>query len=838
MNTSYLLIDFLKEYIFSIRKVKFLNGALFLVIVFNSCNKNDTVIEEEDPIDQILNDSIINDTTIAVIDPIPHEQFAAENFGNPMVANFVGKLTDFDGNSLPDVQIKIGDRIALSDSNGVFILNEVSVNEKFAFVTAEKTDYIMGSRAVVPTTNGSNFINITLLKKNIVGIVDAGVSSETSLPNGAKVSFSGNFIDNLGAPYTGKVEVSMHYLEPNQNSTFAQMPGMLLGKSENNDAKAMESYGMLAVNLYSPSGAVLNISKDAPAKIRFPVSSTTPNSPETIPLWYFDESVGYWKEQGKATKIGNELLAEVYHFTWWNNCLPLDSVDVCFELNTGVDLANSYFTITRERNDQLVVSGATNDNGLFCGLFPKDEMLLVSIYGSCDDQNLLATQRIGPYPMNISNIEINISELSSYFTNTRLRGTVTNCDNSPVTNGYAYVYTIADAKDFEIIPIINGEINSRFTYCSANEYRIITYDVTSNAVSSEGNLNIVENGITDLGDLVACEKETGEIYEGSITLGTQEDVEEFGLLGYSKITGNLNILIESKRNSLVFEPTDITFLVSLVDLTEIGGDLKIAGSEVVSLKGLENLTSVGGDVLIHDNNNLDSLGDLEKLTSIGGDLTVVYNDNLPTLTGLENLTSVVGSVDISYHAALTSMTGLENLAFIGNYLKIDGNISLVNLSAFEKITSISSTVRITDNPKLTSLLELKNITSVGQDMSIGNNPDLTSLIGLEKITSVGGKVIIHDTGITSLRGLENLISVGDDLNISLNRNLISLRGLESLSSVEGRIYIGRLNAANRELSDFCALANLFNSGTYNEVYITNNMYNPTVQDIQDGNCKE
>ena len=53
----------------------------------------------------------------------------------------------------------------------------------------------------------------------------------------------------------------MYYLEPNQESTFTEMPGMFFGVRENGYASGMVTYGILAVNLFSPNGEQLNISE-------------------------------------------------------------------------------------------------------------------------------------------------------------------------------------------------------------------------------------------------------------------------------------------------------------------------------------------------------------------------------------------------------------------------------------------------------------------------------------------------------------------------------------------------------------------------------------------------
>lgn len=81
------------------------------------------------------------------------------------------------------------------------------------------------------------------------------------MPNSSNVEFQGEFIDANGNLYSGQVDVSMYYLEPNQESTFTEMPGMFFGVRENGYASGMVTYGILAVNLFSPNGEQLNISE-------------------------------------------------------------------------------------------------------------------------------------------------------------------------------------------------------------------------------------------------------------------------------------------------------------------------------------------------------------------------------------------------------------------------------------------------------------------------------------------------------------------------------------------------------------------------------------------------
>ncbi|NQY31324.1 MAG: hypothetical protein HRT69_17895 [Flavobacteriaceae bacterium] len=352
--------------------------------------------QEDEAVSNVSNESNTEQT-------VSDSDFTLQNFGTNVITNFSGIIRDVDGNKLSEVQINIGNQTAMTDENGVFFLNDAVVYENFAYITANKNGYIKASRAVVPMQNGVNEITITLLVQNTIATITAGEASEVSLPNGAQVAFAGGFVNASGGTYNGVVSVSLHYLEPNQQETFTQMPGMLFGKRADGTATGMETYGMLSVNLYGANGEVLNIDSNTPATLTLPVSASTPNAPESMPMWYFDEAKGYWKEEGVAVKVGNVYVVQVTHFTWWNCDFPLDTVNACFNITATTVLSDFYFEIIRNETNQTVYSGYTNDTGEACGLFPKDEALTLTVYGNCSDE-VIYTQVVGPYGEDVTTI--------------------------------------------------------------------------------------------------------------------------------------------------------------------------------------------------------------------------------------------------------------------------------------------------------------------------------------------------------------------------------------------------------------------------------------------------
>jgi hypothetical protein len=106
------------------------------------------------------------------------------NFGNEVSKNFTGRIVDESNNPLANVAITVGNKSANTDINGVFIINNATVHEKFAFIKAKKVGYLDGSRSLVPTT-GMNYARITLLSGTIIGTVNSGVTGSISLGNGS-----------------------------------------------------------------------------------------------------------------------------------------------------------------------------------------------------------------------------------------------------------------------------------------------------------------------------------------------------------------------------------------------------------------------------------------------------------------------------------------------------------------------------------------------------------------------------------------------------------------------------------------------------------------------------
>ena len=96
-----------------------------------------------------------------------------------------------------------------------------------------------------------------MLAMDIVGTVNSGEEKTITLPSGAKIDFKGKYVDLNGNEYTGAVNIAFNHIPALADATADQMPGMLYAQNQDEEAGVLETYGMIAVELTSATGAEL-----------------------------------------------------------------------------------------------------------------------------------------------------------------------------------------------------------------------------------------------------------------------------------------------------------------------------------------------------------------------------------------------------------------------------------------------------------------------------------------------------------------------------------------------------------------------------------------------------
>lgn len=447
-----------------------------LLFVINACKKSGVT-----PIE--------NPTTITPA------VFAQDNFGNIINRDFMGQIVDITSNPIVGVTIKIGSATAQTDNNGVFMIKNASVYERFAYITATKTGFVNGSKSLVPTS-GTNNIKIMLLPSTVTSTINTGSASNVNLPNGTKIIFDGNFKTDAGTAYNGAVNLIVNHLDPADANLNAKMPGMLFAQAASGDAKLLETYGMVNVQLVGSSNQKLQPATTA--QIEFAITaSQQAMAPNTIPLWHFDENLGYWIEDGLATKTGNKYIGSVKHFSWWNVDVPIPTIALSLNI---VDINNNPIPNLQVRIIRQgsigTTFGYTNFNGQLNGFTSKNETMALEILNTCG--TIIKSQNIGQFNSNttLPNIVLTLPVGQTNIIN----GVLKKCDNSNVSNGYVML-NYGSSSFYTTVSNIGAF--SFTTSCAVNNFTVAGYNVDNNTNTGTLLYNTL-NPTVNIGNITAC----------------------------------------------------------------------------------------------------------------------------------------------------------------------------------------------------------------------------------------------------------------------------------------------------------------------------------------------
>lgn len=414
--------------------------------------------------------------------------------------SLAGQVTDEGGQAVEGAIVKLGSLQQTTGADGFFIFRNVVLDANGTFVKVDQPGYFHSSTRIFPKPNTENYVRLTLMPRQTSGEVNGATGGTVTLNSGARIKLPANGIINAdGSPYNGDVLVAARWLNPADRGMASVMPGNLQGINSDREEVSLASYGMLAVELNSPGGDRLNLGLGATAELTFPIPAALRSSaPATIPLWYFDENTGLWREEGNATRQGDNYVGSVSHFSFWNCDYPFPLVNIEGQLlsTAGNPITNTLVMIEMTSTSQ-VGSGLTNNDGVFTGKVPAGEALVLRIMNQCGE--VAYEQPIGPFTADANLGEIVLSSLSAPISN--ISGTLVNCDGEPLAGGLLRITNEWGGTHF-ILADANGQFNKAIIYCNSFEISLKGYDLANNVESNEYEFPIAPD--VDAGVISVC----------------------------------------------------------------------------------------------------------------------------------------------------------------------------------------------------------------------------------------------------------------------------------------------------------------------------------------------
>lgn len=483
--------------------------------------------------------------------------FSSDNGSNVQQPNLTikvsssvsGFVTDENEAAVMGATVQFGTSTISTDKYGYFEATNVQVTKEAAVVTVSKPGYFKGIKTYIAKEGKAAFFRIKLIPKTNVGTINGSSGGTVALTNGLSITLPAAAVVNAvtNAAYTGNINVAASWINPEANDLNRIMPGDLRGIDKDGAIKLLQTFGMAAVELTGASGELLQITAGKKATLSLSIpASLSAIAPASIPLWYFDEANGLWKEEGSAAKNGNNYTGEVGHFSFWNYDLPGNYVQFDCTLKDGggnpVPYAHVKISVVGSNNSAW---GTTDASGYVAGAVPNNAQLVLEVFAFYYCGTPVYTQSFTTTTVNVS---LGVITLSTNLTAT-LSGTVTNCSNNPVTNGYVLISQGAFYTRYAVSN--TGTFNFSTLLCSNNtQATIIAQDLI--ALQSSNPLPYtLQYGNNTIGNLVACGTQIQEyvnytINGNSYTFAAPPD--NINELGYTATT---ILLHASASNSYV-----------------------------------------------------------------------------------------------------------------------------------------------------------------------------------------------------------------------------------------------------------------------------------------------
>lgn len=507
-----------------------------------------------------------------------------------------GFVTDENDAAVMGAAVQFGANTTTTDKYGYFEVKNVQVVKEAAVVTVIKPGYFKGIKTYIAKEGKSAFFRIKLMAKTIIGNINASSGGIIALPNGLSVKLPAGGIVNAATntAYTGTVNVAAFWINPTANDLNRIMPGDLRGIDTASSIKLLQTFGMVAVELTDPSGELLQIVNGQKATLTLPIpSSLSASAPASIPLWYFDEAKGLWKEEGSAVKTGNMYTGDVNHFSFWNCDMPGNYVQFNCTLknSAGNPLPYTFVKITVAGTNNSAF-GYTDSSGYVAGAVPNNSNLVLEVFPSAGCTTPIYSQTFTTANVNISLGTITIPTANNLAT---VNGTVTSCASTPVTNGFII---LQEGYVFTRYPLSNlGAYSFSKVFCSFPQTITLIGEDVTNAQQSSNVSYVINAGANTVANIQACGIATQQFINytiNNITYSFTSPVDTFfysnnnqssiSISGYklSSPPGNINfhfnntgITMGSSQTLQDFNPSQIadTFRITtpiMVNITEYG----------------------------------------------------------------------------------------------------------------------------------------------------------------------------------------------------------------------------------------------------------------------------
>lgn len=337
-----------------------------------------------------------------------------DNVEQSVVALQIQSKDYFTGEFISNAEINISSLVdgvqvsntGVTDENGLLSI-EIPENSEQIVINGDADEYGEYSLNIASTDQAVDlFLQPVNASVSFDPYVEANLEVETinivTLP-------ANSLVDEDGIAPTGSVVAEITIIDPSTDPDL--MPGDFQTiDSTTGVTSQIESFGAVNVTFDDEDGNSYNIAEGETATVRIPLASGSTNAPDTIPLYHFNETTGFWDEDGTATlnEAGTYYEGTVSHFSTWNADRVYDSIEIegCLVNSDGDAVSGA-----RVQTQGVDYSGQSvtysNDSGNFNVFAKSNSEILLS---ATENSGLSRTQTLNTAEENIVQTECMILE--------------------------------------------------------------------------------------------------------------------------------------------------------------------------------------------------------------------------------------------------------------------------------------------------------------------------------------------------------------------------------------------------------------------------------------------
>lgn len=372
-----------------------------------------------------------------------------------------GRVLNEQSQPVQNAFISAGGQITTTNEDGHFLLENIRVPDDAAVVSAEKNGYFRGYRTLMVRPDESQYVQLELILKN-ENKISAATGDLIPFPEGTLTFPANAVLTGANQPYDGTVTVRSFYIHPVGSTVADQMPGDLRGIGKNNKQTGLRAFSMIVFTMEDAAGAALQADPAKPVSFRIMIpNELTSSAPQQIPLWHFDDATGFWKEEGQATRQGNDYTGTAGQTGYWlcATTSPQITLTAHVKDQQAAPLSNTRVVLLT-KPDFIPTFGFTNMEGTYYGKAASNTPMNMILTDNC--LNVLLQQEIGPFSMatEISNVNVTLPESQTLVIN----GTAKDCDHFNVVSGKVIVNV--DYRNYSA-RITNGNFSVTVLRCSS-----------------------------------------------------------------------------------------------------------------------------------------------------------------------------------------------------------------------------------------------------------------------------------------------------------------------------------------------------------------------------------